>query len=110
MTYETVIHKYSGAEIRMPISEDGYSLCPVCGEKARNKEFRPYDEEGMPSYGICSCGIEFGYECSPESTEQDWVSYREKWIQSELEFGNSRKLSKSEKLTQLKQIGIENYC
>ena len=92
----------------MPVSDDGFSLCPVCGDKAKNKDFRPYDQHGFPSYGICGCcGIEYGFDCEPDSTEQDWNRYREKWLKNEIDFSLSRKMSQSDKIEQLKQIEIE---
>lgn len=106
MIFETVTHKESGSIIKMPITADGYSLCPVCGVKAQNKEFRPYDSQGFPSYGICLCGIEFGFECSADSTQEAWSAYRTKWFNEELQFGNSRTLSKQKKIEQLLTIDI----
>jgi len=103
-TYEIVVHKESGSSVKMPISWGGYSLSPVCGTKAKHKEFRPYLEGGFPSYGICDCGIEFEY--SVHTTEKDWKNYRKRWFNAELKFGNSRTLKKEDKIKQLKNIGI----
>ena len=106
MKFEIVLHEPSGAEIKLPISEDGFALCPVCGEKSRNKEFRAYDNTGNPSYGICGCGIEYGVECNSDSTKDDWFRYRVKWLNEELKFGNSKTMIKSQKIEQLKNIEI----
>lgn len=108
MKYEIVHTENSIYEIRMPISDDGYSLCPVCGDKSKNKDFRPYDKLGYPSYGICQCcGIEFGFDCEPDSTELDWRNYRAKWLRNEIDLSMARKMSKADKLTQLRQIEVE---
>lgn len=109
MRYEIVINEETKSEIKLPISEDGFALCPVCGDKANHKEFRAYEKGGYPSYAICSCGIEYGFECNADSTEIDWTRYRTKWINEELDFGNSKKMPKSQKLEQLKNIGIEKF-
>ncbi len=107
MKYEIVKHQQSGSEIKMPISNDGFALCPVCGEKSENKDFRAYDNTATPSYGICGCGIEYGYECNSDSTEEDWNRYRTKWLNEELDFGNSKKMIRSRKIEQLKNIGVK---
>lgn len=108
MKYHRVIHELTSSERKMPISDDGYSLCPVCGDKAKNREFRPYDEMGYPSYGICGCcGIEYGFDCTVVSVALDWEMYRDKWLKSEIDFRIARKMSKTDKAEQLKQIGIE---
>lgn len=108
MKYEIVIHQESGMAIHMPVSDNGHGLCPVCGEEWKNKALRPYDEMGYPSYGICGCGIEFGFDCSPDSTHRDWEVYRKKWLDGNLEFGNGSSMSRSEKMNQLKNIKL-NY-
>lgn len=105
---ETIKIESTNKEIQLPISDDGYSLCPACGNKSRNKDFRPYDNLGYPSYDICSCcGIEYGFDCEPDSTENDWKNYRERWIRNEISFSIARKMSKDDKIQQLKEIGIE---
>ena len=36
-------------------------MCPVCGYIGLNEQ--PYDDNGCPSYEICSCcGFEFGFD------------------------------------------------
>ena len=108
MRYEKIIFENTNSEIFLPISDDGYSFCPVCGEKSKNKEFRPYDKLGFPSYEICGCcGIEYGFDCESDSTENDWKSYRAKWLRNEIDSNLARKMSKTDKIKQLKQIKIE---
>jgi hypothetical protein len=107
MKHVIITNEQTKSEIKLPISEDGFALCPVCGEKAENKEFKAYDDEGNPSYGICRCGIEYGYDCNSNSTEKDWDRYRKKWLNEELDFGNSKTKPKSKKIIQLMNIGIK---
>lgn len=105
MKYEIITLDKTGTEIKLPISENGFQFCPVCGKKAFNKVFRAYDEQGN-SYGICACGIEYGNDCNAETTEIDWKKQREEWLNETLEFGNCKMMSKAEKLEQLKNIGV----
>lgn len=108
MKYETVIYQQTNSIIRMPISDDGFSFCPVCGEKFKNKSFRPYDRQGFPSYEICGCcGIQYGFDCEPDSAERDWNRYREKWLRNEIDFSVARKMAKNEKIQQLQRIEIK---
>lgn len=52
-------------------------ICPVCGYDKLSE--KPYDDDGNPSYEICSCcGFEFGFDDSNES--RNYEDYRNKWI------------------------------
>ncbi len=103
-----IINTWNGKKVELKISSDGFCYCPVCGEKAKNKEWRPYDETGLPSYDICSCGFEYGFDDSGEPPyEKSWENYREKWLNNEIDQYFGKRMTKSEKLIQLKNIEIE---
>ena len=100
------IKAWDGEEFVLVISEDGYCFCPVCGEKSKDKDWRPYDENGNPSYDVCSCGFEYGFDdggCPPYT--KSWESYRKKWLNGEVEVIFGRRLSLAEKIEQLKNLG-----
>ncbi|MBC2600634.1 hypothetical protein [Puniceicoccus vermicola] len=54
----------------------GY-VCPVCGE-AGLKE-RPYDDDGSPSFEMCTCGFEFGFDDSPLASKEAVNGIKENW-------------------------------
>lgn len=98
----------SGKTITLIISAEGYCHCPVCGELAKNKGWRPYDELGHPSYDICSCGFEFGFDDAGEPPYHgSWENYREKWLNSDVGVYSRKNMSRAEKLIQLKNIQVE---
>lgn len=107
MTKE-VIDTWNGEKIVLTISADGYCYCPVCGAKSEDNDWRPYDKEGYPSYDICSCGFEFGFDDGGGEPPHDksWERYRQKWLDGEVEQAFGRRLSRHEKLEQLKNLGI----
>ena len=101
-----IIKTPNGEELVLIISEDGYCFCPVCGEKSKDKDWRPYDENGNPSYDICSCGFEYGFDDGggPPPYNKSWESYRKKWLDGENEHTFGRRLSLAEKIEQLKNL------
>jgi hypothetical protein len=106
MKMET-IKAWNGQELTLIISADGYCFCPVCGEKAKAKGWRPYDNDGRPSYDICSCGFEYGFDDGGEPPyNKSWETYRERWLMNEDRPTIGRRLSKSEELEQLKNFKI----
>jgi hypothetical protein len=101
------INTLNGEKIVLTISADGYCYCPVCGEKSKNMDWRPYDSEGHPSYDICSCGFEYGFDDGSEPPyEESWRAYRQKWLADEIKPIFGRRLNRSEKLEQLKNLGF----
>lgn len=106
MSKETIT-AWNGATIILTISADGYCFCPVCGAKSKDKDWRPYDSQGHPSYDICSCGFEYGFD-DPEtdSHEASWERYRQKWLNGETSPSFDKHLNKTKKLEQLKNLGI----
>ena len=106
MKQETIITQ-SGEKIVLTISEDGYCFCPVCGSKAGNKEWRPYSKEGHPKYDICQCGYEFGLDDGGEPPyDKSWERYREKWLVKDLDYSQTKNMTRDQKLKQLKNIGL----
>lgn len=102
-----IIHSWNKEQILLTISDDGYCFCPICGIKANNKEWRPYNEEGYPSYDICSCGFEYGYDDSGEPPyDKCWEIYRGKWLIGQIEHERPPILTLSQKKKQLKNLGI----
>ena len=105
-----IIHTWNKEKITLIISEDGYCYCPICGcvEKAASKDWRPYDNEGSPSYDICSCGFEYGFDDSGVPPyDKSWERYREQWLLGQIENERPPKLTLSQKKEQLKNIGFE---
>jgi len=83
-------------------------LCPVCGSAEFNVP--PYDSNGIPSFQMCSCGFEFGFDdsslASPEALEgivSNWNRWRLKVIEKNK--NNKNSLAKLER--NLKQIGYQ---
>jgi hypothetical protein len=69
-------------------NEDRY-LCPVCGSPEFTKP--PYDQDGLASFQMCSCGFEFGYDdsniASIEAVENivpNWDRWRLKVIEKNM--------------------------
>lgn len=102
------INTWNEEKVELKISSDGFCYCPVCGEKAINKEWRPYDENGHPSYDICNCGFEYGFDDSGEHPyEKSWERYRTNWLDGKIENGIFKKLTLIQKKEQLLNIGID---
>jgi len=66
-------------------SDDGVHVCPVCG--SIELASAAYDSEGRPSFQMCSCGFEYGFDDSSfasneaiEGIENNWDRWREKLI------------------------------
>ena len=83
-----MINTWNGEKVELKISSDEFCYCPVCGEKAINEQWRPYDENGHPSY------------------EKSWENYREKWLNGKADVGFGKKMSMEEKLVQLKNLEL----
>lgn len=65
---------------------DGTHCCPVCG--SAEFESPPYEEDGSPSFQMCSCGFEFGFDDSPfanseavEGVPANWKRWRRKVVE-----------------------------
>jgi len=102
-----IINTWNGEKIELNISSDEYCFCPVCGRKSDDKKWRPYDENGYPSYDICYCGFEYGFDDDGEPPYgKSWCSYREKWLNGKVAQHFGKKLSKTEKINQLKNLGL----
>lgn len=76
----------------------GY-VCPVCGEAGLKEP--PYDDAGSPSFEMCTCGFEFGFDDSPlaskeavKGIEENWKRWRAKVIKESAT--DSAKLKKLE--------------
>jgi hypothetical protein len=64
--------------------------------------------DGYPSYDVCFCGFEYGYDDGGEPPfDVSWSRYRQKWLDGEVEESFRPTMSRSEKITQLKNIGIK---
>ena len=104
---QEIINSWNGEKIVLTISDDGFCFCPVCGEKARHQDWRPYDLEGHPSYDLCSCGFEYGFDDSGVPPYgKSWERYRQRWLNGEVNHHFANRLSKSQKMEQLKNLGI----
>jgi hypothetical protein len=107
MKTETIKYLYSDYQFEITIDEKGCCFCPVCGIKTGNKDWRPYNEDGTPTYDICECGFEYGFDDSGVPPyEESWDRYRKSWLNEELDFGDSKTKSLDKKIEQLKNIEI----
>ena len=75
----------SGEAFTVYQNDEGRFLCPVCGSPEFSEP--PYSATGAPSYEMCGCGFEFGYDDSPGATSAavegiaaNWKRYREDLI------------------------------
>lgn len=104
-----VIHVAGGERITIHLSEEGYCHCPVCGKKATNKEWRPYDQQGFPSYDICACcGFEYGFDDAGEPPyKESWKEYRQRWLKGEVDGFINKNMSREAKFLQLRILGLE---
>lgn len=60
------------------MSEKHY-ICPVCG--FNDLEESPFDQQGTPSYEICSCcGFEFGFDGA--NNQIVFTDFRHRWIKN----------------------------
>jgi len=53
----------SGEVIVLHQADTGLWLCPVCGRESFAEP--PYADDGSPSFEMCECGLEFGFDDSP---------------------------------------------
>ena len=104
--HKEIIHTHSGEEIYLTISPEGYCFCPVCGVMIEDADWRPYYQNGLPSYDICSCGFQFGYDDGSAPSKKSWAGYRERWLQGKVKNEKPPILSLSQKKQQLKNIGL----
>lgn len=66
-------------------ADSGLYLCPVCGRELFTEP--PYSDDGSPSFEMCECGFEFGFDDSPfasgeavEGIEANWIRWRRRLI------------------------------
>lgn len=69
--------------------DDGNYCCPVCGSPEFTEP--PYSEDGQPSFQMCSCDFEFGYDDSPlaspdaiDGIQNNWKKWRRKIIDASI--------------------------
>ena len=98
----------TGERFNIYRTEDGIYYCPVCGSGGLKSP--PYYENGSPSFEMCECGFEFGYDDSPfvtrgavEGIKENWTRWRKKLIHEAS--ADSKRLSALE--AQLKNINIK---
>ncbi|NRB81897.1 MAG: hypothetical protein HRU38_25115 [Saccharospirillaceae bacterium] len=88
--------------------KDGSHICPVCGSPELNSP--AYDIDGNPSFQMCSCGFEYGFDDTPSASsraidggiEKNWELWRNKVIKRSSYLSST--LNKCE--NNLKNIGI----
>ena len=78
-------HHPSGEVFVLHQAKSGLYLCPVCGRESFAEP--PYSEEGSPSFEMCECEFEFGFDDSPlasddavEGIEANWIRWRRRLI------------------------------
>ena len=72
----------SGESAVLYQTDEGIWCCPVCGSPEFTQP--PYFEDGAPSFEMCSCGFEFGFDDDPGASKEavegvvnNWVRWRE---------------------------------
>lgn len=97
-----------GEHLLLYETENGVHICPVCGSE--ELESPAYDLEGLPSFQMCSCGFEYGFDDTPSASSKavegginvNWDLWRLKVIKRSSYLSST--LSKCE--ANLKNIGI----
>ncbi len=97
-----------GEQFSLFENKEGIHICPVCGSAELASP--AYDSEGRPSFQMCSCGFEYGYDDAPSAysgaveggIEKNWDRWRSKIIKRSSYLKST--LSKCEK--NLENIGI----
>lgn len=67
-------------------NDDGVNICPVCGSAELASS--AYDCGGLPSFQMCSCEFEYGYDDTPLASsraveggiQKNWELWRKKVI------------------------------
>ncbi|WP_040644455.1 hypothetical protein [Pseudoalteromonas rubra] len=89
-------------------NDEGVHICPVCG--SAELAAPAYNNNGLPSFQMCSCEFEYGYDDSPLASsravkgglQKNWEVWRKRVIQRSSHLPES--LAKCE--SNLKNIGI----
>jgi hypothetical protein len=78
-------HHPSGEVFVLHQAESGLYLCPVCGRESFAQP--PYSDDGSPSFEMCECGFEFGFDDSPSASDEEvdgieanWTRWRRRLI------------------------------
>ncbi|MGH1429092.1 MAG: hypothetical protein ACRBEE_14220 [Arenicella sp.] len=58
-------------------NNEGVHICPACGSAELNSP--AYDSNGEPSFQMCSCGFEFGFDDEPSASPQAIESIVKSW-------------------------------
>ena len=89
-------------------NSSGAYLCPVCGSP--EFEVAPYDENGLASFDLCTCGFQFGFDDSPLASQEALHGVIANWDRWRIIVINKYASSKAkleELLLNLDNIGIE---
>lgn len=87
---------------------EGIYLCPVCGSPEFDEP--PYNQDGLASFQMCSCGFEFGYDDSNLASKEAVENIVPNWDRWRLKVIEKNKHSKSKLLeleTNLEKIGYK---
>lgn len=88
--------------------EEGLFLCPVCGSAEFDEA--PYDENGLASFQMCSCGFEFGYDDTKLAAKDALEGMVLNWDRWRLKVINEKKHNASDLIAleaSLKNIGYQ---
>lgn len=89
-------------------NDEGVYLCPVCGSAEFDEP--PYDENGGPSFQMCSCNFEFGFDDSNLTSKEasDGITPNwDRWRLKVIEKNKHTQLGLQALEYNLKQIGYE---
>lgn len=73
-------------------NDEGAYLCPVCGSAEFNES--PYDANGSPSFQMCSCGFEYGFDDSNLASSEALEGMVANWDRWRLKVINKNKHTK----------------
>ncbi len=98
----------SGEHFVILQNDEEVYLCPVCGSAEFDEP--PYDENGSPSFLMCSCGFEFGFDDShlaSKEAQEEVVANWDRWRLKVIDKNKHTKHDLERLEHNLKQIGYE---
>ena len=98
----------SGESITLFQADGGFWCCPVCGSPEFNEP--PYLDNGAPSYEMCSCGFEFGFDDDPGASKDSVdgvVNNWERWRSKIIQVTEISSIGNDQLRANLRNIGVE---
>ena len=67
-----------GTSAALHQAESGRWVCPVCGNPELGQQ--PYFPEASPSFEMCTCGFEFGFDDDPAASANAVQGVQANWL------------------------------